>query len=57
MGWAVRLTADEKKREAAIATLMQVYVARPDLQEVYPEAEKGDLGSPGQQPGTPHKRR
>lgn len=44
MGWAARLRPDEKKREAAIATLMQVYVARPDLQEVYPEAETGDLG-------------
>ena len=44
MGWAARRTTDEKKRETAIATLMQVYVARPDLQEVYPEAENGDLG-------------
>jgi len=44
MGWAARRTTDWKKREAAIATLMRVYIARSDLQEVYPEAEKGDLG-------------
>lgn len=34
---------NEEDREAALAALMQVYQARADLQEVYPEAAAGDL--------------
>jgi predicted O-methyltransferase YrrM len=33
----------DKEREAAVAKLLEVYAARPDLQEVYPEAAAGDL--------------
>lgn len=35
--------ADPNTRESAIVKLMEVYAVRPDLQEVYPEAAKGDL--------------
>jgi predicted O-methyltransferase YrrM len=34
---------NDRDRDAALAALMQVYEARPDLQEVYPEAAGGDL--------------
>jgi predicted O-methyltransferase YrrM len=43
-GWASRARADQNENKAAMAALLSVYAARPDLQEVYPEAEQGDLG-------------
>ena len=44
LGWASRARTGQKQTQAAMAALMNVYAARPDLQEVYPEAKQGDLG-------------